>query len=95
MIKSFADKETEKIFNNKISKKFPMDLHKRALAKLIIINKMIDIKDLMIPPSNKLEKLNGDRKDQWSVRINQQFRICFYWNEETFEVTELEIVDYH
>jgi proteic killer suppression protein len=95
MIKSFKDKETEKIFNGIISKKYPTDLHKRALVRLLDIHKATNIKDLLIPPSNKLEKLQGDRKDQYSIRVNQQYRICFYWNEETIEATEVEIIDYH
>lgn len=95
MISSFKNNEVEKIFNNKISKKFPIDLHKRLLVRLLDIHKAKDINDLISPPSNKLEKLKGDRKEQWSIRINQQYRICFYWNEETREATEVEIVDYH
>jgi proteic killer suppression protein len=95
MIKSFKDKETAKMFNNEGSKKFSKELHERALSKLIFIDKMGSIKDLMFPPSNKLEKLQGDRADQWSIRVNQQYRICFYWNEETKEASEVELVDYH
>jgi proteic killer suppression protein len=95
MIKSFKDKETEKIFNYKVSKKFSLDLQERALVRLLDINAMKDIQDLRIPPSNKLEKLKGDRKNQWSIRINQQFRICFEWDEEKKEALEVQIVDYH
>lgn len=95
MIRSFANKATEEIFNNKVSKKFPIDLHKRALVRLLDIHKAKDINDLIIPPSNKLEKLKGNRKEKWSIRINQQYRVCFCWNEETKEATEVEILDYH
>ncbi|MCL2566542.1 MAG: type II toxin-antitoxin system RelE/ParE family toxin [Alphaproteobacteria bacterium] len=95
MITFFKDKETEKIFNNKLAKKLSRELYARGLSKLVFIDKMTDIKELMTPPSNKLEKLKGNRDGQWSVRINQQYRLCFYWNEETCEASEVELVDYH
>jgi toxin HigB-1 len=93
MIKSFRNKETEKIWNQELSKKLPIEIQKIGLRKLIMINASIDINDLKIPPSNHLEKLKGNREGQYSIRINDQWRICFKWKDgNSFEV---EIVDYH
>ena len=93
MIKSFADKETEKLFNREFSRKLPADIQKAARRKLEILNAADTLQDLRIPPSNRLEKLKGERKDQDSIRINRQSRICFRWaGSDAFEV---EIVDYH
>ncbi|HPR49442.1 MAG TPA: type II toxin-antitoxin system RelE/ParE family toxin [Spirochaetota bacterium] len=93
MIRSFKCDETEKIWNQIFSKKFPGSIQKVALRKLFMMNRAREIKDLTIPPANRLEKLKGDRKDQYSIRINDQFRICFIWeNSDAFDV---EIVDYH
>ena len=93
MIKSFKSKETEKIFNGKFSKKLPHDIQRRALIKLHSIDVAEDIADLRIPPSNNLEQLTRDRKGQHSIRINDQFRICFRWVEN--HAFDVEIVDYH
>ncbi len=93
MIRSFKCKETEKIWNQAYSKKYPITIQKIALRKLFMIQRAKELKDLLIPPANRLEKLKGDRKNQYSIRINDQFRICFIWdNSDAFEV---EIVDYH
>ncbi len=93
MIKSFKCKESAKIFNREFSKKLPTDIQRVAYRKLIILDSAIDIEDLKIPPANRLEKLSGDRKEQYSIRINSQYRICFKWhNGYAFDV---EIVDYH
>ena len=93
MIKSFKCKETEKIFNGQFSKKLPQDIQRRALIKLHSIDITENIDDLTTPPANFLEQLQGDRKGQYSIRINQQYRICFNWiDNEAFNV---EIVDYH
>ena len=93
MIKSFKDKETEKIFNGEISKKLPIDVQKRAYHKLAMLHASKNIEDLQIPPSNRLEKLKGNMVGQYSIRINGQWRICFKWlNGDALEV---EIVDYH
>ena len=93
MIRSFADKETEKIFNQIFSKKLPQTIQKTALRKLLMIDNAGNIEDLRIPPSNHLERLEGDRVGQYSIRINDQYRICFvYLNNDYFEV---EITDYH
>lgn len=93
MIKTFKCKETEKIFNGKFSKKLPHDIQRRALIKLHSIDVAKDIKDLLVPPSNNLELLTGDRKGQHSIRINDQFRICFQWIENN--AFDVEITDYH
>ena len=93
MIISFKNKETEKIWSQQYSKKLPRDMQRIGLRKLIIINRAKDLTDLKIPPGNKLEKLTGDRQDQYSIRINNQWRICFYW--ENGVVSSVEITDYH
>ena len=93
MIQSFKDKFTEKVWNQTISKSFPIEIQRIGLRKLIMLNSSIDVNDLRIPPSNHLEKLKGNREGQYSIRINDQWRICFRWeNGNAFEV---EIVDYH
>jgi len=93
MIKSFADKETEKIYRRNYSKKFPEEIQRRAYRKLLQIDLMTELNELQSPPGNRLEKLKGDRKGQHSICINQQWRICFKWQEgDAFDV---EIVDYH
>lgn len=93
MIKTFKCKETEKIFNGKFSKKLPHDIQGRALIKLHSLDIAEYIKDLLIPPSNKLEQLSGDRKGQYSIRINDQYRVCFSWVDNN--AYDVEIVDYH
>ena len=93
MIISFRDKETEKIWNQQYSRKLPRDIQRIGLRKLIIINRAKDLNDLAIPPGNKLELLTGNRHGQYSIRINDQFRICFYW--ENGNVSSVEITDYH
>jgi proteic killer suppression protein len=93
MIKSFADKETEKLFNRTFSKKVPESIHIIARMKLEIIDAADSIQDLRIPPGNHLEKLSGNREGQYSIRINNQWRICFVWKEEN--AYRVEIVDYH
>ncbi len=93
MIKSFNCKETEKIYNGNFSKKLPQDIQRRALIKLHSLDVAEDINDLLVPPSNKLEQLLGDRKEQYSIRINNQYRICFCWIENN--AFDVEIVDYH
>jgi proteic killer suppression protein len=93
MIISFRDKETEKIWEQQYSRKLPRDIQRIGLRKLIIINRVKDLNDLKIPPGNKLEKLTENRKDQFSVRINDQWRICFYWKNGV--ASSVEITDYH
>ncbi|MBN1525373.1 MAG: type II toxin-antitoxin system RelE/ParE family toxin [Spirochaetales bacterium] len=93
MLQSFQDKETEKVWNQEYSKKLPRDIQRVGLRKLFMLNRAIDLDDLKIPPSNCLEKLKGNRKGQFSIRINQQWRICFNWKDG--EAYKVEIVDYH
>ena len=93
MIRSFKCKETEKIFKRIFSKKFPSDIQQVALRKLRMLNSAIIINDLKVPPSNRLESLKGDRQGQYSIRINEQWRICFKWSKK--DAFEVEIVDYH
>ena len=93
MIESFKCSETEKIFNRQFSRKLPHNIQKITFRKLRMLNRSSTIQDLRIPPANKLEALSGDRKGQHSIRINDQWQICFRWkNENAYNV---EIVDYH
>ena len=93
MIKVFRCKETEKLFNRIRSKKFPADIQRTALRKLIMIHAAAPLNDLRVPPSNHLERLKGDRKNQYSIRINDQWRICFKWIAS--DAYDVEITDYH
>ncbi|MBF0497637.1 MAG: type II toxin-antitoxin system RelE/ParE family toxin [Deltaproteobacteria bacterium] len=93
MIKSFKCKETEKIFYRRFSKKLPESIQRQALRKLRLINAADDLETLNAPPTNQLEKLRYDRTGQFSVRINDQWRICFVWRDNN--AYEVEIVDYH
>lgn len=93
MIRSFKCKETETIFNLNYSKKFPFSIQRVALRKLRMLNQARNLNDLRVPPGNKLESLKGDRKGQMSIRINDQWRICFEWLEN--DAYHVEIVDYH
>lgn len=93
MIKSFNCKETEKLFGRSISRKFPHQIQKIALRKLLIIDAAVDLNDLRVPPGNRLEKLSGDRKGQHGIRINDKWRICFKWKNE--DAYNIEITDYH
>lgn len=93
MIKSFKSKETEKIYHREVSWRLPMDIQQIALRKLRMINNAKNINDLRAPPANRLEKLRGEREGRHSIRINDQWRICFIWRGgDAFEV---EITDYH
>ena len=94
MIKSFADKETKRIYDQEKSAKLPASIQKVALRKLIMIDNAETIEDLRVPPSNHLEKLKGDREGQHSIRINDKYRICFIVGDDD-NVYEVEIVDYH
>lgn len=93
MIKSFADKETERIYNQEYSRRLPGTIQKVALRKLMMIDNAKTLDDLRIPPNNHLEQLHGDRASQYSIRINDQWRICFTINNGHFY--NVEIVDYH
>ena len=93
MIKTFACKETEKVFHIMFSRQLPESIQQVALRKLKVLDNAVDINDLLAPPSNRLEKLRGKRQGQHSIRINDQWRICFDWLENN--AYEVEIVDYH
>ena len=93
MIISFACKETEKIWQGKQSRNFPANIQDRALAKLVWVDAAGVVQDLRVPPSNNLEALKGNRKGQMSIRINNQWRICFVF--ENGNAYDVEIVDYH
>lgn len=93
MIKTFTDKETEKLFQRESSRKLPPEIQRKARLKLEILDAVEGLEDLLVPPGNRLEKLSGDREGQHSIRIDQQWRICFRWkNGDCYDV---EIADYH
>ena len=93
MITSFGSKETEKIWNGTRSKKLPSEIQEIARRKLRMLNNSIDVTDLKIPPSNRLEKLSGNLKDFYSIRINKKWRIMFNWYNGN--ASNVEIIDYH
>ena len=93
MIKSFRNKETEKIFTRQLSVKLPQNIQRIARKKLVILDAAPELSDLRIPPGNRLEALKGDRKGQHSIRINDQWRICFKWRAG--DAYDAEITDYH
>jgi proteic killer suppression protein len=93
MIRSFADKDTEKVFLRLRVKRISGKLQRAALRKLVMLDAAESVVDLRVPPGNKLEKLSGDRKGQYSIRINDQWRICFSWRNGNAH--DVEIVDYH
>ena len=93
MIQSFGSKETEKIWNGIRVKKMPLEIQSVGRRKLRMLNNSQDVKDLRIPPSNRLEKLSGDLKDFYSIRINKQWRIIFTWTN--VHANEVKITDYH
>ncbi len=93
MIRSFVCKETAKIWEGRASRRFPQDIQNRALRKLRQLDASLTLDDLKNPPSNHLEALKGNRKGRMSIRINDQWRICFHWQDG--EATEVEVVDYH
>ena len=93
MIRSFKSSEAEKIFNRERSPKLPADIQPVALRKLRMLNRAVNLQDLRVPPANRLEKLVGNRAGQYSIRINDQWRICFEW--AAGDAHHVEIVDYH
>ena len=93
MIKSFADRETRKVWERAPSRAVPGNLQRKALQKLVQVDFAGDLGDLRVPPGNRLEKLSGDRKGQHSIRINAQYRVCFVWRDG--DAYDVEIVDYH
>ncbi len=93
MIRSFCDNETEKIFTREFSRRFSPAIQRTALRKLAMIDAAAELNDLRVPPANHLELLKGNRAGYHSIRINQQWRICFRWQEGN--AYDVKIVDYH
>ena len=93
MIESFADLDTECIFRRQPVKRFSIQLQRAALRKLLILDAAESMQDLRVPPANRLEKLHGDRRGQYSIRVNDQWRICFRWLGTNAH--DVELVDYH
>jgi len=93
VIESFASKETEKIFFGEVSTKLPVDIQRTARRKLLYLDGAGDLQDIQVVPGNRLEKLKGNRTGQYSIRINDQWRICFDWLDN--KARNVEIVDYH
>jgi len=93
MIDSFKDRRTAAVAEGKLPKGFPENILRSAQRKLIMVAAACSLEDLRLPPSNRLELLKGDRRGQYSIRINRQFRICFEW--ENGKACNIEIVDYH
>ena len=93
MIRSFADKETERIWNGDLSRRIPSQIQALARRKLRMLDAAQRLDDLRIPPANRLEAMKGKRAGQHSIRINDQWRICFLWHEG--QCDKVEIVDYH
>jgi len=92
MILGFRDRETESIWRGELSRKLPREIQQVARRKLRMLNNAKILQDLRVPPANRLEALKGERKGQWSIRVNEQWRICFVWNDGN--ASEVEIVDY-
>lgn len=93
MIRTFRDRNTQAVFQGEFVKRLDRRMQQRAREKLKYLDSAGDLRDLMVPPSNQLESLRGDRHGQYSIRINKQWRVCFKWKEgDAFDV---EIVDYH
>ena len=93
MIKTFADRDTRRLFEGEAERRFPPEIRNRARLKLAQLHAAANLEFMMLPPSNRLEPMKGDRKGQHSVRINQQWRVCFIWTTEG--AANVEIVDYH
>jgi proteic killer suppression protein len=93
VIQSFADARTRELWRSGKARRVPSSLQRVALRKLVMLHSAAELKDLAVPPGNRLEPLHGDREGQYSIRVNDQFRICFYWREGNAH--EVEIVDYH
>jgi toxin HigB-1 len=93
VIRNFKDEEAKKIFERQRSRRLPPDIQQVALRKLRMLNQAKTLQDLRVPPANRLERLSGDRAGQYSIRINNQWRICFEWQDG--DALRVEIVDYH
>lgn len=93
MIKSFGDRDTERLFSREPARRFPADLLRTMLRKLVALDAAEALADLRVPPGNRLEKLKGRRSGQYSIRVNDQWRVCFGWKDG--DAHDVEIVDYH
>lgn len=93
MIKSFRDPDTRLVFQRRRSRRLPPEIHRSAERKLKMLHAATSLQDLWVPPNNRLEKLKGDRAGQYSIRINQRWRLCFHW--QGCHAHRVEIVDYH
>lgn len=93
MIKSFADRDTERLFAREPVRRFPADLRRAMLRKLVTVDAAEALTELRVPPGNRLEKLRGDRAGQYSIRVNEQWRVCFRWSAG--DAYDVAIVDYH
>ena len=93
MIRSFRDGETEKVFRRQRSRKLPPDVQRRAHRKLLLLHAALRLDELRVPPGNRLEVLSGDRAGQHSIRVNDQWRICFRWDDA--DAHDVELCDYH
>ena len=93
MIRSFACKETERLFNDEASRRLPTQIQRAARRKLLLLDQARRLADLRVPPGNRLESLRSDRAGQHSIRINDQWRVCFRWQDS--DAHDVEIVDYH
>ena len=93
MIRNFADRDTERLFRREVVRQWSADLQRAALRRLLVLDAAEALDDLRVPPDNRLEKLSGDRAGQYSIRINDRWRICFRWRDG--DVYDVEIVDYH
>ena len=93
VIQSFGSRETEAIFEGRRSRHLPPEIHVRARRRLRQLHNANSINDLRVPPSNRLERLSGDRSGQWSIRINQQWRVVFRW--EDGNASDVQLIDYH
>jgi proteic killer suppression protein len=93
MIRSFASRDTARLFNRETLRRFPSSLQRAMLRKLVVLDAAETLDDLRVPPGNHLEKLTGDRVGQYSIRVNSQWRLCFEWHDG--DAYDVELVDYH
>ena len=93
MIRTFRDPDSERVFARERSRRLPLKLNRAAYKKLVLLHAAESLQDLRIPPGNRLEKLSGDREGEYSIRINDRWRICFIWRQG--DAYDVEIVDYH
>ena len=93
MIRSFADRDTEGLWDGERPRRFPPDIVRPARRRLLVLHAATRLEDLVTPPGNRLEKLSGDREGQYSIRVNSQWRICFFWHAS--DASSVEVCDYH